>query len=50
MEGVLAEGAELLEEEADEGVRDAGLIAAAQRVEHYEIRLRLRPHLRRDAR
>jgi len=37
MEGVLAEGAELLEEEADEGVRDAGLIAAAQRVEHYEI-------------
>ena len=37
MEGVLAEGAELLEEEAHEGVRDAGLIAAAQRVEHYEI-------------
>jgi ferritin-like metal-binding protein YciE len=37
MEGVLAEGAELLEAEADEGVRDAGLIAAAQRVEHYEI-------------
>jgi ferritin-like metal-binding protein YciE len=36
MEGVLAEGAELLEEEADEGVRDTGLIAA-QRVEHYEI-------------
>jgi ferritin-like metal-binding protein YciE len=37
MEGVLAEGAELLEEEASEGVRDTGLIAAAQRVEHYEI-------------
>jgi len=37
MEGVLAEGAELLDAEADEGVRDAGLIAAAQRVEHYEI-------------
>lgn len=37
IEGVLAETAELLEEEADEGVRDAHLIAAAQRVEHYEI-------------
>jgi ferritin-like metal-binding protein YciE len=34
---VLAETADLLEEEADEGVRDAHLIAAAQRVEHYEI-------------
>ena len=37
MEGVLAEGAEMIEEEADDEVRDAGLIAAAQRVEHYEI-------------
>ncbi len=37
MEGVLAEGQEMIEEEADEEVRDAGLIAAAQRVEHYEI-------------
>ena len=37
MEGVLAEGSEMIEEEADEEVRDAGLIAAAQRVEHYEI-------------
>jgi ferritin-like metal-binding protein YciE len=37
MEGVEAESAQLLEEEADEGVRDAHLIAAAQRVEHYEI-------------
>ena len=37
MEGVLQEGAEMIEEEADEEVRDAGLIAAAQRVEHYEI-------------
>jgi ferritin-like metal-binding protein YciE len=37
MEGVLAEGTELLDAEADEGVRDAGLIAAAQRVEHYEM-------------
>jgi len=37
MEGVLAEGDEMIEEEADEEVRDAGLIAAAQRVEHYEM-------------
>lgn len=38
MEGVLAEGAQLLDkEDAEEGVRDAGLIATAQRVEHYEI-------------
>jgi ferritin-like metal-binding protein YciE len=27
----------MIEEEADDEVRDAGLIAAAQRVEHYEI-------------
>jgi ferritin-like metal-binding protein YciE len=37
MEGVLAEGAEMMEEEADSEVKDAGLIAAAQRVEHYEM-------------
>jgi len=37
MEGVLAEGAEMIEEEADPEVKDAGLIAAAQRVEHYEM-------------
>jgi len=37
MEGVIEEGAEMIEEEADDEVRDAGLIAAAQRVEHYEI-------------
>jgi ferritin-like metal-binding protein YciE len=37
MEGVVAEGAEMIEEEAEDEVRDAGLIAAAQRVEHYEI-------------
>jgi ferritin-like metal-binding protein YciE len=37
MEGLLAEGEEMIEEEADEEVRGAGLIAAAQRVEHYEI-------------
>jgi ferritin-like metal-binding protein YciE len=37
MEGVIAEGSEMIGEAADEEVRDAGLIAAAQRVEHYEI-------------
>lgn len=37
MEGLLKEGAEMIEEEAGEEVRDAGLITAAQRVEHYEI-------------
>ncbi len=37
MEGVLKEGDEMITEDADEEVRDAGLIAAAQRVEHYEI-------------
>lgn len=37
MEGVIKEGAEVIEEEADDEVRDAALIAAAQRVEHYEI-------------
>ena len=37
MEGVLAEGQEMIEEEADDEVRDAGLSAAAQRVEHYEM-------------
>ena len=37
MEGIVAEGAEMIEEEADSEVKDAGLIAAAQRVEHYEI-------------
>jgi ferritin-like metal-binding protein YciE len=37
MEGIVAEGAEMIEEEADAEVKDAGLISAAQRVEHYEI-------------
>ena len=37
MQGILAEGAELLTKDAEEGVRDAALIAAAQRVEHYEM-------------
>jgi ferritin-like metal-binding protein YciE len=34
MEGLVAE---MIDEEADAEVRDAGLIAAAQRVEHYEM-------------
>ena len=37
MEGLIAEGSSLLEEDAEEAVLDAGLIAAAQKVEHYEI-------------
>jgi ferritin-like metal-binding protein YciE len=37
MEGLIAEGASLLEEDADSDVMDAGIIAAAQKVEHYEI-------------
>lgn len=37
MEGVIEEGAEMIEEDAEDEVRDAGLIAAAQRVEHYEM-------------
>ena len=37
MEGIVAEGAEMIEEEADAEIKDAGLIAAAQRVEHYEM-------------
>jgi ferritin-like metal-binding protein YciE len=37
MEGIIAEGAEMIDEEGDPEVKDAGLISAAQRVEHYEI-------------
>jgi len=37
MEGVLEEGAERIEEDAAPAVKDAGLISAAQRVEHYEM-------------
>ena len=37
MEGLVKEGAELIEEEGDPEVLDAGLIMAAQKVEHYEI-------------
>src|SRR5262245_58154178 len=37
MEGLIEEGKELINGSADEDIRDAGLIAAAQKVEHYEI-------------
>ena len=38
MEGLIKEGSETLEEDiSDENVQDAAIIAAAQRVEHYEI-------------
>ncbi len=37
MEGLIAEGKELAEEEIEPEVLDAGLIAAAQKIEHYEI-------------
>ena len=37
MEGVVAEGTEALEEDADDASYDSGLIGAALRTEHYEI-------------
>ena len=37
MEGLIEEGSELMKEDVDPDVMDAGLIAAAQKVEHYEI-------------
>jgi ferritin-like metal-binding protein YciE len=37
MEGLVAEGAETMDEDYEDDVMDAALIAAAQRVEHYEI-------------
>jgi ferritin-like metal-binding protein YciE len=37
MKGLVKEGGELISEDAEDTVRDAGLIGAAQRVEHYEI-------------
>jgi ferritin-like metal-binding protein YciE len=37
MEGLIAEGAEVIAAEGDAAVKDAALIASAQRVEHYEI-------------
>jgi ferritin-like metal-binding protein YciE len=37
LEGLSAEGNHVMEEAEDDGVMDAGLIASAQAVEHYEI-------------
>jgi ferritin-like metal-binding protein YciE len=37
MEGLIEEGKELIKEKPDDDVLDAGLITAAQHVEHYEM-------------
>jgi ferritin-like metal-binding protein YciE len=37
MEGLIAEGEEVIAESGDPVAKDAALIAAAQRIEHYEI-------------
>jgi ferritin-like metal-binding protein YciE len=37
MERLIEEGSDLIEEDFDPEAKDAGLIAAAQRVEHYEM-------------
>lgn len=37
MEGIIKEGQELIKSNGDPDTRDAALIGAAQRVEHYEI-------------
>ncbi|MGH9570147.1 MAG: ferritin-like domain-containing protein [Candidatus Angelobacter sp.] len=37
MKGIIKDGEDVLKADAEPEVRDAGLIAAAQRVEHYEI-------------
>jgi ferritin-like metal-binding protein YciE len=37
MEGLLKEGEEIIEKRGEPDVKDAALISAAQRVEHYEI-------------
>ena len=37
MEGLIEEGSEITEEDFEGAVLDAGLIGAAQRVEHYEM-------------
>ncbi len=37
MKGLIEEAESFLKEDADKDVRDAGIIAEAQRVEHYEI-------------
>ena len=37
MKGLIDEGSEILQEDGEESVIDAGIIVAAQKVEHYEI-------------
>src|SRR5437773_5716653 len=37
MKGLIEEGSEILKEDGDDSVIDAGIIVAAQKVEHYEI-------------
>jgi ferritin-like metal-binding protein YciE len=37
MKGLIEEGSDWMDEDAEPEVMDAGLIAAAQRVEHYEM-------------
>ena len=37
MEGLIEEGSELIKEDPDPDVLDAGLISKAQHVEHYEM-------------
>jgi ferritin-like metal-binding protein YciE len=37
MEGLIEESKETISEDADSSIKDAGLIASAQRVEHYEM-------------
>jgi len=37
MEGLVKEGAEVMKGDYEDSVKDAGIIGAAQRVEHYEI-------------
>jgi ferritin-like metal-binding protein YciE len=37
IDGIIEEGQEIIKEAKDDTVRDAGMLAAAQAVEHYEI-------------
>ena len=37
MEGLIEEGQDMIDEKATPEVKDAGLVASAQRIEHYEI-------------
>jgi len=37
MEGIIKEGNDVVKKAEDEDVRDAAIISAARRVEHYEI-------------